>query len=483
MTLAQIVLFIVFAAVYALIVPTRWRGSVLFVASVLAIYVLQPALPIRWLDYSLPTGTLFITVLCWLITRSASAPHWTREDRLTLGFLITVALALTLTRYIDLPITLTSRPPPTLSVALTLIISVGVLWALSRLVSNQRIWLIGGILTLIVIFVVIKTDPLSVLLSAFLRGQAAQDVTQASAVDVRWLGFSYVAFRLIHTLRDRQTGKLPPLSLQEYVTYVIFFPAYTAGPIDRAERFAEDYRALPTLNARDANRFTQGAARIGVGLFKKFIVADSLALFSLNISTAAQVSSTPALWLLLYGYALRLYFDFSGYSDIAIGIGMLFGVQLPENFDRPYLKPNLTAFWQSWHITLSNWARFYVYLPLSRYLLRDKPVLSNYAILLIGSLATMLVIGLWHGVTLPFAVWGTWHGVGLFLHRLWSDRTRDWYASLGERPRQIWQIAGTLLTFHFVALGWVWFALPDLATAWRVFTGLFGGHCCAAGSG
>ncbi len=472
MTLPQIIIFIAFAGVYVWLIPARWRGWVLFAVSVLAIYALQPTLPIRRLDYSLPTLTLFITAICWFITRPSEIP-FNRSDRFALIFLIVVVLALTLTRYIDLPFALTSRPPPTPSVILTLIIAAGVVLLLWRIFGKRQAWLTSAIVVLIGIFIVIKMDALVVLVSIFLRGQAAQDATQASPLDIRWLGFSYVAFRLIHTLRDRQTGKLPALTLNEYVTYVIFFPAYAAGPIDRAERFVKDYRALIDLDSRDVDRLISAAMRISVGLFKKFVIADSLAVFSLNAVTAQQVSTTSALWLLLYGYSLRLYLDFSGYSDIAIGIGLLFGMRLPENFKRPYLQRSLSAFWQSWHITLSDWVRFYIYLPLSRYLLRYKPRLSNHAIILVGSLVTMLIIGLWHGVTLPFAVWGLWHGFGLFAHRLWSDRTRNWYGALSDSWRRIWHIAGTLITFHFVTLGWVWFALPDLASGWRVFRGLF----------
>jgi alginate O-acetyltransferase complex protein AlgI len=292
-------------------------------------------------------------------------------------------------------------------------------------------------------------------------------------LDVEWLGFSYVAFRLIHTLRDRQMGLLPALSLREYVTYSIFFPAYTAGPIDRAERFVEDYRALPDL---DSARLMQAGGRITTGLFKKFVVADTLALFSLNATFAEQAQSPAALWGMLYAYAFRLFFDFSGYTDIAIGIGILFGVKLPENFDRPYLKPNIAAFWQSWHMTLSSWARFYIYSPLSRALLRRKPKPSLDVIVLVCNLATMSVIGVWHGITLPFLLWGVWHALGLTVHKLWSDRTRAWYRTVQAHParRRAWTLVGVLLTFHFVLLGWVWFALPELSTALAVFAGLFG---------
>jgi alginate O-acetyltransferase complex protein AlgI len=183
------------------------------------------------------------------------------------------------------------------------------------------------------------------------------------------------------------------------------------------------------------------------------------------------------LWLLLYGYALRLFFDFSGYTDIAIGIALLFGIRLPENFDRPYQRTSITAFWQSWHITLSNWARFYVFSPFSRFLLTRQPKPSPIAVVLSAQLATTIVIGLWHGVSWNFLIWGVWHGVGLFVHKQWSDRTRGWYRQLNEQSerKRMWTVVAWFITFHFVVIGWVWFALPDVETSLRVLRGLFGG--------
>jgi alginate O-acetyltransferase complex protein AlgI len=231
------------------------------------------------------------------------------------------------------------------------------------------------------------------------------------------------------------------------------------------------------MTGLDATRYTEGLTRIAVGIFKKFIIADSLAIgMALNATNAEQATSTIGVWILLYGYALRLYFDFSGYSDIAIGIGMLFGIKLPENFDRPYLKNNITTFWQSWHITLSNWARFYVFSPLSRFLLTRQPKPSPIVVVLSTQMATMVVIGLWHGVTINFLIWGVWHGIGLFVHKQWSDRTRKWYRRLNDTPRlkQAWTVAGWFITFHFVVVGWVWFALPEFGQSLDVFGKLVG---------
>ncbi len=473
MELSAILIFIVAALIIALLVPGRWRSWALMIVSLIAIYALQPTLAIPWLDYSLPTATLLIIIAVWLFTRPQQP--FAVEDKVALGISVVLALLLTLPRYVTLPFEVTSRPPDTLQAALIISLTLILIGAAYRFVPSMKALVITSLLGLVALFVVLKTEPLTILLSTFLRQQAGRDVTLASAIDLNWLGFSYVAFRLIHTLRDWQTGLLPALTLREYLNYVIFFPAYTAGPIDRVERFLQDERGLATQNGQDAARILEGFQRIGQGLFKKFVIADSLALFSLNPTMAQQADSTGGLWVMLYAYAFRLLFDFSGYTDIAIGIGLLLGIRLPENFDRPYLKNTITAFWQSWHMTLSNWVRFYVYSPLTRNLLRRKHKPSNNIIILLGTLATMVVIGLWHGVTIPFLIWGLWHGTGLFVHKIWSDHTRRWYRGLNEATKRAWTVGGVVITFHFVALGWVWFVIPDVGMAAQVLLRLLGG--------
>src|SRR5690554_3973936 len=473
MTLTHILVFIAAAALYLALLPARWRGWALFAGSVVAIYWLQPPIRIRSLDFVFPTATLALAALGWAITR-APEQRWSREDTAAALVMAGLVVALAFGRYLAPELRVTpSRPPNLLSVALAMLAVAAGLIALARLRDPRRL-LVPGMLVILALFVVLKAPSLAESAARALREAAGQSPDLAQATELEWLGFSYVAFRLIHTLRDRQTGKLPPLSLREYVTYAIFFPAYTAGPIDRAERFVPDLRDLP---GPSAPLITQGGARIAVGIAKKFIIADSLALFALNAQTAGQADSTGAMWLLLYAFTFQIYFDFSGYTDIAIGIGQLYGIRLPENFNRPYLRRNITLFWQSWHITLSQWVRFYVFSPLTRYLLTRRRKPSPLVLALVGQMVTMVVIGLWHGVTGPFVVWGLWHGLGLFLHKLWSDRTRNLYLSLRDRPRaaRALEIAGVVLTFHFVALGWVWFALPELGIGWRVFRALFGG--------
>ena len=347
----------------------------------------------------------------------------------------------------------------------------------ARRLSGRHAWLHALTLALLALFVILKSEALAQLASAGLRLLTGQTTETASALDLRWLGFSYVAFRLIHSLRDRLEGRLPELSLEEFLIYILFFPAFTAGPIDRVQRFVQDLRKPFRLSLEDA---LSGGRRLLLGVFNKFVLADSLALIALNAVNAAQTRSGGWLWLLLYAYAFRIYFDFAGYTDIAIGLGQLLGIRLPENFERPYRKPNLTLFWNSWHITLAQWFRAYYFNPFTRRLrigrggFRPLPL---PLIIFIGQVTTMLLIGLWHGLSWNFAIWGLWHGLGLFIHNRYAEWSRPRLAWLEARPRlkRLAELGGVLLTFHYVTLGWVWFALPTPALAWQTLLRLFGG--------
>jgi D-alanyl-lipoteichoic acid acyltransferase DltB (MBOAT superfamily) len=492
--LLAILIFVVAAFLYAAVIPVNGRGWFLLIGSLLAVYWLQPPLPIRFSDYILPTATILLTIVTWWITRQSGDKKQSasiRDDKITLALTAALVIGLSLFRYVDADYRLTaSRPPSPLAVIILLGLVggtlAGIFWLLKRIPDSDRgsshgrrsRWLLTvSIVLIVVLFVVLKTELLSSGLGRIWRGFTGQDTSLASPIDLQWLGFSFVAFRLLHTLRDRQTGLLPVLSLREYISYVIFFPSYTAGPIDRAERFVTDYRSLPLIKGLDAPRFALGLERIIIGLFKKFVIADLLVQgISLNASNATQAQSSLALWILLYGFALRIYFDFGGYSDIVIGIGILFGVRLPENFKRPYLRSNIAAFWQSWHITLSNWVRFYVFTPLSRWMLRQSWRPSSTVIVFIAHISTMIVIGLWHGVSINFLIWGLWHGIALFTHKVWSDRTRKWYRGLNDNLaiKRTWTVFTWFITFNYVTIGWVWFALPRLSQSTAVLGKMFG---------
>jgi D-alanyl-lipoteichoic acid acyltransferase DltB (MBOAT superfamily) len=378
-----------------------------------------------------------------------------------------------LTRYLLPNPLFTAAPPPRFVLFLAFVLILAIFLALVSWLSRRFLWILSAvIILLIVILVILKMPALSLQTSILIRTLTNRSIENASFTDLRWIGISYIAFRLIHVLRDRQTGRLPELSLSEFATYVVFFPSLAAGPIDRAERFTQDLRKEFFLTQ---DELFLGGQRILLGLFKKFVIADALAFIALNDALATQVRTTAWMWVMVYAYTLQIYFDFSGYTDIAIGIARIVGIKLPENFAAPYLKPSLTQFWNSWHMTLTQWFRSYFFNPFNRWI-RGFKNMPAWQMILIGQVATMLLIGLWHGITLNFIFWGLWHGLGLFVQNRWSDFIRTRYPDIQQNKllQSALQIGGIVLTFHFVALGWVFFALTEPALSWQVFLKLFG---------
>jgi D-alanyl-lipoteichoic acid acyltransferase DltB (MBOAT superfamily) len=474
MTLTYILAFAAVVLMLGWTLRNRTRVYFLMTVSALAVYLLQPILPIRGLDFWLATATLALTVLSWLAAAPAGA-HRQRGNLLAFGLLLGVILLVDLGRYLGLESILAATLPPRIGVLLAFLAVLAA--ALSGALLVRRLspafLLVFCALLLLGLFLILKVPSFAMAVSGAIRAALGRPAGPDYAADLRWIGFSYIAFRLLHTIRDRQSGRLPDVSLAEYVTYVIFFPSLTAGPIDRIERFIQDLRRPFAL---DAAELTIAGQRLVVGLFKKFVLADSLALVALNGANALQVRTAGWMWVVLYAYAFQIYFDFGGYTDIAIGLGRLAGIKLPENFIAPYLKPNLTQFWNNWHMTLTQWFRAYFFNPVTRFLRSGKRRLPIPLIIFITQLGTMLLIGLWHGVTWNFILWGAWHGVGLFVQNRWSEFVRPRLAGLEPRKWLNGCVRGlsTFLTFQYVALGWVWFALPDVNSSLQVFLELFG---------
>jgi alginate O-acetyltransferase complex protein AlgI len=471
MSIVLILASILVAALIGFIKQPAWRVYLLLAASTLAIFVLQPTLPIRGLDFYLPILTLGLTIGGWVIT----SPPETRTWKVNwLGALIPagIVLLLSMSRFLGFTTPLTaSRPPQTTTVLLFLGSFSIIILILTIFLKSTRVVLGVGFLVVLLLFVVLKVPFVSLQVSIILRSLTGQALATASPFDIRWLGYSYIAFRILHTIRDRQTGRLPPVTLAEYVVYVIFFPALSAGPIDRIERFIGDLRKTPQRTAEDWGTSSQ---RIVMGLFKKFVIADGLSIMALNAINAPQIQSSGWGWIMLYAYAFQLFFDFSGYTDIAIGTARLLGIKLPENFNHPYLKSNLTQFWNNWHMTLTQWFRAYFFNPITRALRSRKNPVPIPVIIFVTQLGTMLLIGLWHGVSFNFILFGLWHGIGLFIHNRWSDWTKAWFAQLTSRWQKVLNLVGTVLTFHFVALSWIFFALPNPSTSWNFFRVLIG---------
>jgi alginate O-acetyltransferase complex protein AlgI len=273
------------------------------------------------------------------------------------------------------------------------------------------------------------------------------------------LGISFFTFEFYHYAWDRRAGKTEAGRLSEYLSFILFFPTMVAGPIKRYQDFLPKLRA--TLG--DWNQdWERGATRILCGLVKKFAVADLLTAWTDHLNAHDLLTADRRMlpvWLLAYG--IKIYADFSGYSDIAIGSARLFGIRVPENFDWPYGRRNIQRFWQCWHISLTRWLIDYVYIPLGGSRVARPRIYANL-------IAVMLISGLWHGAGVHFLAWGLWHGLLLAGHRLW----RQWRGEPSTAPVPVF--SSRVLTFVLVNAGWAFFCM-DLPTAQIFFRRLFVG--------
>ena len=473
MTLTHIAIFTAAGIFLGMIKNHAWRSKLILLVSLLAVYWLQPISSIRYLEFWLPTLMIGLIVIVYGMCFPKNI--LAKQNLVLMSLIAGAPLIVGVFRYFGPLCCLTSSLPPRfISILGWLAVFVVFLGLVILSKGNTTIFLKISFLIIILIFVFIKNDSLAVVAGGWLRNLSGQNPNLATGSDLVWLGYSYFAFRLLHIIRDKQNQRLPDLNLVEFTTYLVFFPSFTAGPIDLVEKFAEKMREKSILHSSD---FISGAERLSLGLFKKFVVADSLALLSLSPQNAAQITVAQWGWVALYGYAFRILLDFSGYTDIAIGIGIFAGIRLPENFRRPYLQSNLTEFWNNWHITLTKWFRAYYFNPLTRALRSGKFKIALPLIILIGQLSTMVLIGLWHGIAWHFVIWGAWHGFGLFIHNRWGSLVKNYGPTIFKQEKyQPWLgYLGTVITFHYVALGWIWFVIPTPEVGWRYLGSLFGG--------
>jgi alginate O-acetyltransferase complex protein AlgI len=272
------------------------------------------------------------------------------------------------------------------------------------------------------------------------------------------LGLSFFVFQSAsHVIDVYRRAGAPAANFVEHCAFASFFPTIVAGPITRARQLLPQFRQeAMTLTAEQGGR---GLFLIALGLVKKIAVADYLrANFVDRVFDFPERFSALEVLAAVYGYALQIYADFSGYSDIATGSALLVGIALPANFDAPYTARDLPEFWRRWHITLSTWLRDYVFFSLTS--LRPRSAGLMYA----GLVVTMLIGGLWHGAAWTFVVWGLLHGVGLAAFRAVESARRRW-----QMPRRsgAWARAtGVFITFHFVCLTWVFFRAETFTQGW-----------------
>src|SRR5580704_12543989 len=278
------------------------------------------------------------------------------------------------------------------------------------------------------------------------------------------LGLSFYAFQsLTYTIDIYRRDAKPASSYLAYLASASFFPTTLAGPITRIATLLPQWSKREPLNAQNGGK---AFFLIGLGLLKKFLIADYLAENLINrVFDLPKLYSGTEVLLGVYGYALQLYYDFSGYTDIAIGSALLLGIKLPINFNRPYAAQNIADFWRRWHISFSNWLRDYLYFSLPG--LRSKWKIFTYLNLVI----TMAIGGLWHGASWTFLIWGLWHGCGLAVQRWWQVFRGS--AKLSERPAA--RFGRALGTFHFVLAGWIFFRASSVANARDIFSQIFSG--------
>lgn len=467
MTLIHILVFAAFSMpVMWFISPSR-RSWFLLSCTLGAVIWLMVGEEVITLDIAFFVATLILLLAVWWVVREPDKATKASliSDRIALG-IVSASVLLVLGLFLQLGIH--QFLSGIVGVGLVVIMLVGKSQFLSesRSITTKRQFALLLIVFIVIILAFLKVPAWNRLIGQLIDSELSS---------ISWLGFSYLAFRLLGILLDYRADRLgiQNLSLRDLTIYALFFPAFTAGPIDRAQRFIAE---LNEAKALENSRLIEGTSRLTIGIVKKFIVADSLALVALNSTFVHRVDSIGGLWVLLYLYTFQIFFDFSGYSDIAVGLGRLYGITLPENFDRPYLQPNLQQFWQHWHMSLSTWFRVYYFTAFSRALIRSPIKFPQWLIILLSQMTTMWLIGLWHGVTINFFLWGIWHGVGLFLHRVLADNTRQWYTRMNQHTwsKQLIHTLSVLTTFHFVALGWVFFALPTPLESLTVLRRLFG---------
>jgi alginate O-acetyltransferase complex protein AlgI len=275
------------------------------------------------------------------------------------------------------------------------------------------------------------------------------------------VGVSFFTFQSLSYTLDVYRGNLKPVdSILDYAFFVSFFPQLVAGPIVRASDFLPQIYK-PTIVTPDM--FGRGVFLVGCGLFKKAVISDYISSnFVDRVFDAPMLYSGVENLFAVYGYALQIYCDFSGYSDMAIGLALLLGFRFPLNFDSPYQSRNITEFWRRWHISLSTWLRDYLYISLGG---NRKGEARTY----LNQMITMLLGGLWHGASWRFIIWGALHGLALTAHKFYRSRFRR-KVSL----RSPWLTFGRIfLTFHFVCFCWIFFRAANMATVGEILNQIF----------
>jgi alginate O-acetyltransferase complex protein AlgI len=305
------------------------------------------------------------------------------------------------------------------------------------------------------------------------------------------LGISFITFQKIAFLIDVHAGRIESFTLQDYCLFVLFFPQLIAGPIVHYREMMPQFHRVSCRF--DMDNVSVGLTLFGFGLFKKVFLADSIAPLVTPLYQHASASGTAAFlpaWIAAIGFTLQIYFDFSGYTDMALGIARFFGIRLPPNFNSPLRASSIIDFWLRWHITLTRFLTAYIYNPLALWLTRRRAARGRSGfwpakgpgaagafieLLMFPVLLTMLVSGIWHGAGYTFIVWGVLHGVFLTVNHGWRQMARKRWRNKARYER-IMQPAGFVITFICVAASMVIFRATTLKTAAVLLQGMVGLH-------
>ena len=272
------------------------------------------------------------------------------------------------------------------------------------------------------------------------------------------VGISFYTFQSISYLVDVYRREVLPVKcITDYAFYMTFFPRIIAGPIIRAKDFIPQISS-PTVTSHDT--YKESMIRIASGLIKMLLIANYLGAYVSIINENPLNFSGLEHFISMYAFSFQLYFELSGYADIAIGMALLLGFRIKENFDRPYLATNITAFWRKWHISISNWFKDYIYIPLGG---NKGKLISNYLILIF----IMFLGALWHGMDKRFIILGLIHGVALVLHKIWRK-----YVHVQPKSK-LFSVIAILITFHFVSFGWFFLRASSFDYAVQSLTLLF----------
>ena len=289
------------------------------------------------------------------------------------------------------------------------------------------------------------------------------------------LAISFFTFQQIAYLVDTWRGETGGYTFLHYCLFVTFFPQLIAGPIIRHKDTLPQF-AKNIVSKLNYENLAVGLSLFILGLFKKVVIADTAATYVTPFFDIAKQGGSLTFvegWVAALAYTFQLYFDFSGYSDMAIGLARMFGILLPINFNSPYKAYNVIDFWRMWHITLSDWLRDYIFFPIRRSLLRKYRNTHMYWTLLVPPMVTMLVCGLWHGVGWTFVLWGGLHGIYLVINQAWRMLNPKFNLTSKFSPFLLSNISW-LITFISVVVAWVFFRAPTIHSALLMLQAMFG---------